>query len=71
MQEYIAQTLDRNLGENVGSKLLRMRDSDIIVCGDFNAVLNKDMDCYKLTTTPEIPKVLHKLIDELDLIDIW
>lgn len=40
------------------------------MCGDFNAVLNKNMDHSKLTPPPEIPKILHNLKEEQDLINI-
>lgn len=58
-------------GEQLKGKLSQGSNGGIIIWGDFNAILDKDFDLSRRTTTPGVPKTFFDLLDDLDLVAIW
>ncbi len=56
----------------ISKTLLEQIDCPLVVCGDFNAVVNPALDKSQSDTTANpSSKLLNKYITELNLIDLW
>ena len=58
---------------NLSHKIAEFENDQIIMCGDWNFILNPDIDCEKYlhVNNPNARRVILNYIEEENLIDVW
>lgn len=67
---YCPNTGQSTFWDILTNRLFNFGGHGLIILGDFNTVLNKELD-RSVTSTVEAPKTLHVLIKVWDLVDVW
>ena len=64
---------DPSFYKKLQTSIVRMGNNDVIVCGDFNLLLNPVIDGlnYKHVNNPNARNEVLKLISDLNLYDVW
>ena len=64
---------DQSFIENLKQKIINTGNQSIIMCGDWNAVLDYRKDCknYKANNNPKMNKAIHELMAYFNLEDVW
>lgn len=59
--------------EDIKQKINELENDNVIICGDFNLVMDPDVDTenYKNVNNPKARSVVRDLLDELDYMDAW
>ena len=69
---YAPNSDDPEYFVNLFNQLQNLNSVEFIIMGDFNLVLDENLDCLSAKNyTPKACKMLQELIETYELVDIW
>ena len=70
---YAPNRDDPDFFSHVKEEALKLGNQNIIMVGDWNLILNPELDCknYKHVNNPTARRLVLELMSELDLCDVW